>query len=58
MASNDRAACSFVLTRTLTTLLYGIASHDPLTAAATAATVMPATLAACRVDPLIALRYE
>jgi len=60
------AAGSFVLARTLATLLYGVGSHDPLTFAVAAVTVMLATLAAClvpawratRVDPLVALRYE
>jgi putative ABC transport system permease protein len=60
------AAGSFVLARTLSTLLYGVGSHDPLTFASAAATVVLATLAAClvpawratRVDPLVALRYE
>jgi putative ABC transport system permease protein len=60
------AVGSFVLARTLTTLLYGVGAHDPLTFAAAAATVVLATLAACivpawratHVDPLVAFRYE
>jgi len=60
------AAGSLILARTLATLLYGVGSHDPLTFAVAAGTVMIASLAACivpawrvtRVDPLIALRYE
>jgi putative ABC transport system permease protein len=60
------AAGSFILARTLATLLYGVGSHDPLTFAAAAGTVLAASLAAClvpawratRVDPLVALRYE
>jgi putative ABC transport system permease protein len=60
------AAGSFVLARTLATLLYGVGSHDPLTFASAAAAVVLATLVAClvpawratRVDPLVALRSE
>jgi putative ABC transport system permease protein len=57
---------AFALTRLLSTLLFGVTAHDPLTLAAVAALLggitalasyLPARRAAS-VDPVIALRYE
>jgi ABC-type antimicrobial peptide transport system permease subunit len=53
-------------TRVLSSQLWGVAPHDPLTLAAVIAVVALAGAAAClfparratRVDPMIALRYE
>ena len=57
---------TFALTQLMRTVLYGVASTDPLTYAIVAAVIFGITLIACsvparramRVDPMIALRYE
>jgi predicted permease len=59
-------AGSLALTRTLSSLLFGVTSEDPLTFAAVCVTLTALALAGCcvpaaraaRVDPLIALRAE
>jgi putative ABC transport system permease protein len=54
------------LTQVMTSLLYGISAHDPLTFSAIAAGLLSLAVAACyiparratRVEPTVALRYE
>jgi putative ABC transport system permease protein len=60
------AAGSLLVSRWLGSLLFGVASSDPMTLAATAATLLVVAAAACfvparratRVDPIVALRME
>jgi predicted permease len=57
---------SFGLTRLMSSLLFGVSTHDPITFLAVALLLIPIALAACyiparrasSVDPMVALRYE
>ncbi|HEV8169305.1 MAG TPA: FtsX-like permease family protein, partial [Pyrinomonadaceae bacterium] len=58
--------CAFVLTRWISSMLFGVSASDPATYAIVAFASLGAALLACsiparratRVDPLVALRYE
>jgi ABC-type antimicrobial peptide transport system permease subunit len=59
-------AAAFVLARLMTSLLFGVTAHDPLTFIAVVALLFLVALLACyiparramRIDPIVALRYE
>jgi putative ABC transport system permease protein len=57
---------AYVVTRAITSLLYGVSATDPLTFGVVSAALVIVAVLACyiparratKVDPLIALRYE
>jgi putative ABC transport system permease protein len=57
---------SFLLTRLMSTMVFGVTTHDPLTFGGVALVLILIALGACvvpaqratRVDPVVALRYE
>ena len=59
-------AGSLALTHLMSSMLFGVSAHDPLTLCGVAVLLMFVALAACliparratRVDPMVALRYE
>jgi len=59
-------AASFLLTRSLSSVLFGVSASDPLTYAAVSAALVAVALLACyiparramRTDPMVALRHE
>jgi ABC-type antimicrobial peptide transport system permease subunit len=65
-ADGVRGAASLVLSRLMTTFLFGVTATDPLTYFGVAALLTAISLAACyvparratRVDPMRALHYE